>query len=576
MATCAALSASRAETIAETMWLHLAATLHTALPAQQWALGLGTVGPLLHLGDERLIAPLECLRGMTWPDVPQNAWQQPTARALCEWLRVRGRVTLGTDATALLALTVQQACTASSRNVVLAVEPLVQRPADALPIARADATSRLRAGDVAVLVFEPWVERDDGVIELVAVLAAARAAGVRVVADETRTAGRVHPGLSTSALGLEVDALVVGSSVASGAAFAACVEVCAAESVDVAGVPPSALALALAWCNAQALRMRPVCAELAGWGDDLRRAFSAACARERIVANLFGSPALARIQIPTQEGVASPLLHWQAGVELERAGVVPSEWCVVHAGWRAQGESLRAALTGTIGRLRTRLIEHNSYISGGLDYVFATDDDVLRARGLGIYRYPKQGPVAVTAGDGRVRIAFAPGPLGEIVSSGFFVPARITGDFAIEADYELLAWSSGPDSACLGLFFQNDLSTGRYYAQRTIDSGGDHVLAGLDGVLSRKHMVCARAGSFRLTRAGRRVTAWHREPEQSWRELGATDVATGDDGVVGAKIWSKVACSGLIAEITALRLRAKLSAMQDGPLPVRPDPRRSS
>jgi hypothetical protein len=568
----AALSVPRAET----MWLQLAATLHTALPAQLWPLGLGTVGPLLRLRDERLIAPLERLRGMTWPEAPHHAWRQPAARALGAWLGGCGRITLGTDAHALLAMTAQQACAASSRNVVLALEPLAHRPVDALPVARLDVARRLAGGDVAALVFEPWVERADDGVALRAVLAAARAAGVRVIADETRTAGRVHRGASTLALGLDADVLVVGSSVACGAPFAACIELRAREGVAAVDPPPSALALALAWCNADALRAQPVCAELASWGDDLQRAFSAACARERIVASVLGAPALGRIQIPAQEGVASPLLHWQAGVELERAGVIPSEWCVVHAGWREQGEPLRAALTATVGRLRTRLIEHNSYISGGLDYVFATDEDALRARGLGIYRYPKQGPVAVTAGDNRVRIAFAAGPLGEIVSSGFFVPARITGDFEVEADYELLAWSAGPDSACFGFFFQNDLSTGRYYAQRTIDSGGDHVLAGLDGVLSRKHPVGARAGSFRLTRAGRRVTAWHREPEQSWRELGSTDVATGDDGVIGAKIWAKVACDGLTAEVTALRLRAKLSPMQDGPLPVRPDPRRSS
>ncbi len=551
----------------------LASRLGVPPPNYDPSLGTGVEGPLLAADDPRVAEALRVLLGAAIPRDPGATWAPLVASALTTWLGVNGRVVLGRDAPTLLAAALADARARLRRDTVLNLEPSAQRAADALPMERADALARLAKGDVAAIVLEPRVETAADAADLAAVVAGARAGGTLVIADETRTAGRLHAGSSARALHLDVDAILLGSSLACGEAFAALIELRPPSSLN-ADAPPTPLALALARASALVLAQHPVAAELQAMGEALARAFGTSCARERIVAELIGPPALARFSIAPQEGVATPVLHSHVGVELERVGAQASVWCVPHALWSRQAGELARALDAAIRRLRTLLIENSSYISGGLPFVFATDLDAVRQRGLGIYRYPKLGPVDVTAASSRVRIAFAKGPLGEIVSSGFFVPTRITGDFDVEADYELLAWSSGPDSACFGLFFQNELSTGRYYAQRTIDRDGDRVLGGFDGVLTKAQTVRPRAGTFRLARVGSVVTAWHRAAGGAWYELGHTATATSDDGILGAKIWSKVECDGLVAEVAALRLRVTLAATQSQLLPVRPDPRR--
>lgn len=553
--------------------LRLCSRLGVPPPRLHAPLGPGVEGALLAPDDGRLENALAEHLGEPWPEAPARAWCVPAAAALRSWLAVSGRVTLASDPATLMAAALEEATAASGRQALLAIEPLGQRPTAALPISRASAGERMAARDVAAVVFEPLLETPEDIGELRQLLRRARDAGARVIADESRTAGRVHAGSSARALALDVDEILLGPAIACGQAFAARLQLGNSDDVVTAGVGPDALALALARSTARTLARQPVAAELAALGQAMRDAFASACAREHIVAALVGPAALARFKIATQEGTPAQLLHWHFAVELERAGVRASEWCVAHAGWTQQADRLRLALAATVGRMRTLLIENNSYISGGLPFVFPTPDATLRQRGLGIYRFPKRAPVDVTVAGDRVRIAFAKGSLGEIVSSGFFVPTRLTGDFEVEAEYDLPAWSSGPDSACFGLFFQNDLSTGRYYAQRTIAGSDDRVLGSFDGALTPAASVLARAGAFRLARVGRRVTAWHRQPGGPWRELGATDTATPDDGIVGAKIWSKVECDGLVAEVSALRLRATLAASQNPPLPIRPDPR---
>ena len=77
------------------------------------------------------------------------------------------------------------------------------------------------------------------------------------------------------------------------------------------------------------------------------------------------------------------------------------------------------SLRRTVARLRTLLIEHNCYLSGGLPWVFPAARAVLSERGLAIYRFPASAQVDVVAEGDHVRISFHPTDLGEVTSSGF-------------------------------------------------------------------------------------------------------------------------------------------------------------
>ncbi len=177
-----------------------------------------------------------------------------------------------------------------------------------------------------------------------------------------------------------------------------------------------------------------------------------------------------------------------------------------------------------------------------------------------------------------MRIAFAPGELGPITSSGFYLPTRIRGDFDVSVHFTVQAWEPGPDSACLGLFVQNERSTARSYAQlmSTGDRPGERsVAAGLAGRILGRHPVHDEDGWLRLTRHGPRVTALHRPTAGAdWVELGTLEPASTDDVIVGAKIWSKVRCGGLVCDLDTLSIAADIPDDQFPELEPRPDPRR--
>jgi hypothetical protein len=552
----------------------LAARLSRALPVAP-AVGLGVAGPLLSADDPRLASALRSFADAV-PTDPLSAWGTTCAQALRAWLGGQGSVRLGASAPALAAEFVQRAQASTGRTGALALDPLVERPAGAAPASLAIAQARLAARDVAVLVFEPRVDRETELEPLCALVRAARELGTRVLADETRTAGRVAPGLASTALGLEVDAVLLGDAVACGAPFGALLETDPGQVIATLVPPgPDPLALAFAAATAATLARAPVAADLAAHARELHATFAEAGAREALTIELLGPPALARIRIPPQESAPGPLLGAKYREELARFGAQPSEWLVTHALWPAWLPSLRRSVVRATSRLRTILVEVNSYLSGGLTWPFAEGDPLTRKRGVAVYRYPKLGNVDVVAEPGAMRITFHAGALGPITSSGFYVPTHLGGDFSIEADYELTQWSSGPDSACVGLFFQNDLSTGRYYAQRRLAGGEDQVYAGLDGEVSAMRDAGPRRGTFKLTRAGRVVTAAHRRGDAAeFVELGSTTHATDDDGILGLKIWSKVACDGIEVRVSSWRLVATPCPDQQSPLAPRPDPRR--
>jgi hypothetical protein len=75
----------------------------------------------------------------------------------------------------------------------------------------------------------------------------------------------------------------------------------------------------------------------------------------------------------------------------------------------ADVEAAQAAVRCAVGRLRTLLIELNSYLSGGLPWALGDAADArLVQRGLAIYRFPAAAAVDVTGGTDCVRREPAP------------------------------------------------------------------------------------------------------------------------------------------------------------------------
>jgi hypothetical protein len=150
------------------------------------------------------------------------------------------------------------------------------------------------------------------------------------------------------------------------------------------------------------------------------------------------------------------------------------------------------------------------------------------------------------------------------------------GDVEVAARYVLRRWHSGPDSACLGLFLQNAPSSARYYAQvmSTADRPLERsVAAGLAGHVHARHPAPADSGWLRLQRRGATVTAsWRADDASPWTTLGECP-ATTDPIFLGAKIWSKVACDGLGADIVELQVQGEVAAVQEPLLGLVPDPR---
>ena len=311
--------------------------------------------------------------------------------------------------------------------------------------------------------------------------------------------------------------------------------------------------------------------------------FLRACQRESITATATPRGNRLELAFVDQETAPASLILHHFGLELATAGVTSDE-LLRDDGPRDEAKlALQlAAVELAVRRIRVLLIEHNSYLSGGLPWVFPGGDAVLRARGLSVYRFPKLAAVAVTARGAAMRIAFAPGDLGAITSSGFYVPTRLAGDFEATVRYELPVWRPGPHTASVALFAQDEPSLHRYYSQRNSDPAtpdAPRVLANLEGRLWAGTQVRGSAGWFRLSRVASRVSAWHREAGASaFSLLGGVDSAAGNlapDVYLGIKIWSPGSSDGLVADLHELTILGR-TATEQPPLPVvRPDPNTS-
>jgi hypothetical protein len=505
------------------------------------------------------------------PDAPESAAAAAAIGAeLRAALRVRlasvlpgpGIVALHADvASALRALP-------GSGRVVAVGHALAGHEVDAR-VSAAQAFGALAEAPAWLALVPP--ESPDAVTALAELLAEARRRGVRILADETRTFGRVAPTSASVAAGLAVDAVLVGDEVAAGRTFAAMVGDVA--PADAATDAACRAALATVVC----LRRDPIHERYRERIQELREAVSAAVREQELQIAWSGSEAAPELRFVDQEGAPAELILHHFGLEAAAAGLrVAGPWWLPTAALRDGVQAYAKALRTALARIRTLLIEYNSYLSGGLPFVWAGGAEMLRARGAARYRYPRLGEVDVDAVGAAIRIAFLPHELGPVTSSGFYLPTRLVGDVDVAVRFELRRFDSGPDATCLGLFLQNEASSARYYAQVmcTADAPVARSAAlGHAGAVIGRTPFAGDHGWLRLRRAGGLVEAWFRvAAEAPWHRLGSVP-AVGDALIVGAKIWSKVRTEGLVADLFDLTVEAELAADQPPLLVERADPR---
>ncbi|MEM7203381.1 MAG: hypothetical protein AAF628_24170 [Planctomycetota bacterium] len=405
----------------------------------------------------------------------------------------------------------------------------------------------------------------------------ARTAGIPVVLDERETAGRTAAGSAADRLGLAGDLLVVGESLAAGCPFGAVLG--AAEwrpRGDGEATPPDAEALRLVLPTLDRIRAERTPARAEALGEQLRQTFHESCQEQDIAAQLLGPAARMDFAFAGQERATGAQIHEAFVQELAQLGVRAERGLWVDPDWSdAEVETTCDALRRGAARLRVLLVEHNSYLTGGRPWVFTTGGGRLRERGLAVYRFPRDGGVDVTMEPGLVRIAVAPGDLGEVTSSGFYVPTRVRGDVEVEARYRLPQWRPGAAAASFALFAQDEPSTLRYYAQRrSAGSGAAEVIGNFHNrSFTDSVAVTANHGAFRLRRKAGSFSVWHRDGDAPWVALGSHEGDAAADLIIGAKIWSSGITGGLEAELSELQIEGEVPADQIPPVPVRPDPR---
>ena len=408
--------------------------------------------------------------------------------------------------------------------------------------------------------------------QLASLCSRARAHGTSVCMDETATAHRIAQGAASAARGLRADFALFGASLAAGLPFGA-----ASGIEGTSNAHPVTLLVAAA--VAQSLLDAPIHAIVRERARTLREAIDRAAASQDVLVAWTGDESMPRLCFLGQEDAPAAAMAERFAVELAESGCRMDGPLLVDAALRcdaATQQSVAQSFVRAFVRIRALLVEFNSHLSGGLPWPFSTGRPALRERGLTFYRFPRRAEVDVDANGEAMRIAFGKSQLGPVTSSGFFVPTRIVGDATLTIRYVLRRWNAGPDSACLGLFFQNEASTARYYAQ--VISTADkptlrNVAAGLAGNVVGRRPIDGDEGWLRLARTGSNLIAsWRGMGDASWTELGRCD-ATGDALIAGCKIWSKVETEGLVADLFELEIDGELAKEQPDLLAPRADPR---
>jgi hypothetical protein len=328
-------------------------------------------------------------------------------------------------------------------------------------------------------------------------------------------------------------------------------------------VEPMALNAAAALL--ELLAREPAADRLADIGEQIRNHFAESCRREGLDAGLSGPPGRMQFRFADQEGAPGADLCHRFVQELP------------HLGARAGNELFpNLAMTGdalteildildrATTRLRTLLVEFNSFMSPGVPFIFGTAPPLLKERGLSRYRYPKTARVDLQVKGGSLHILFAPGPLGHVTSSGFFVPTRLRGDFTATVHYLLNRWRPGPYEACLGISAQNEVINRRFYAKRLTVPGmeGDQVGASFGKRYSPLVRVNTEEGELRLVRKDGRITAWHRElggdAPGEWLHLLDDEAEVRDDMVLAIKAWCHEESDGLEVEFKNLAIEGEV------------------
>lgn len=403
--------------------------------------------------------------------------------------------------------------------------------------------------------------------------ARARAHGTAVCVDETATAHRIAHGAASTARGMRADFALFGASLAAGLPFGAAAGLNAHSSAN-----PVTLLVAAA--VAQTLLEAPIHVVVRERIRALREAIDRAAASQDVFVTWAGDESMPRLGFRGQEDAPAAAMAERFAVELAESGCRMRGPLLVDASLRrdaATQQSVEQSFARAFVRIRALLVEFNSHLSGGLPWPFSTGRPVFRERGLTFYRFPRRAEVDVDANGVAMRIAFGKSQLGPVTSSGFFVPTRIVGDATLTIRYVLKKWNAGPDSACLGLFFQNEASTARYYAQviSTADKPeARSVAAGLAGNVVGRRAIEGDEGWLRLARIGSLlVVSWRGSKDAAWIELGRCD-ATSDALIAGCKIWSKVETEGLVADLFELEIDGEVAKEQPELLAPRVDPRR--
>lgn len=236
-------------------------------------------------------------------------------------------------------------------------------------------------------------------------------------------------------------------------------------------------------------------------------------------------------------------------------------------------DSVKTALR----RTRSRLVDTDSWISGGLAWPFHVADPVLHERGIATYRAPARAHANLATSRDLVTIELPAADCGDVVSAGIWVPTPLAGDFVLSGTYALEPWVAGTREACLGLYAVAPDGTFRIYAQRVSRADDpDYVVADVDGRCGTTRATPRqRVGELRIASERGSIFAWHRE-DTSWTWLARARAPLAKSMIVGIKVWASGFSGPLTARITGFRLEGKPDADPTPPPPVRPDPRQAS
>jgi len=290
-------------------------------------------------------------------------------------------------------------------------------------------------------------------------------------------------------------------------------------------------------------------------------------------------------QLSLSEGYWQPLFQAQFGAEGAWLAQILFEelrargWADAR-GWPCRSDVLAEQIEGlcsALRRTRARLVDSNSWVSGGLAWPWPIADEVLRTRGLATYRAPARAPVELELTGAGARITLPECDCGEVVSGGFWVPTALAGDFELALDYRIAEWHAGEREACLGLLAVATDGTFRAYAQRVAAAGQPvRVVADLDG---RPGPVAVHGvgdtGTLRILREREELSFWHRSGAQ-WRWLGRLREPQGRPLITGFKIWASGHSGPLRAELGRFSIEGCPAAKQDAPPAARPDPRHAT